>query len=53
MSELLGVNATTPHTGMTADAITKLWTVPFGAEASGGCPNLFETKLNQDRIKKS
>jgi arabinogalactan endo-1,4-beta-galactosidase len=40
MEILLGPNATTPHTGMTATEITALWLAPFTQEADGGCPDI-------------
>ena len=43
MSELLGANATTPDTGMTADEITQLWLRPFAT-----CPNLFHARRRTD-----
>jgi hypothetical protein len=42
MEALLGVNATSPSQGLTADAITAIFTKPFKSEDPnlGGCPNI-------------
>jgi hypothetical protein len=40
MESLLGPNASTPHTGMSAAEITSLWLQPFSEPAVGGCPDI-------------